>query len=627
MQKFWQFKASVNGGAELVLDGPISSTTWFGDEVTPKAFKHELKQFAGQKVTVVINSPGGDVFAGVSIYNALREHDASVDVRVVGLAASAASLIAMVGEKITMAPGSMMMIHNPWTSAIGDSKEMLKTADVLDSIRDAFLSIYTTRSGKSEEDVKQLLDDETWMTASEAVEMGFADEEVEAVGPSVKDALKNALMGDMAVAYNMSATKVALEDLATKLEAQDDSELTEPEADANEADNAEKTAEEEVVETPDAEPISTEKETPEMTEEEKLAAAAQIEVAKPAPTISATAELKDYLASNQAMEDFAQVLVANAGKSGEEVHQAWKAELHVKMGVTNPEVFLPASVITAIEDAFKEGGEIWNLVNKTGLDVFNTAWDSATGADTRARGYRRSEAEAKAEEVITLSQRTLRPQFVYKYITLNKEDVKNQRSTGALVRYVLTELPHRIIREIERAIVIEDGRADNDDYKIVEGNPNGFYSIKADAAAENFFAARYVPEAGESHYSALLHARDLLKGEGAVYLIAKKGYVTSMLLEQSVSGGFMFPVGSNIPGLLGFAGLIEPDWLDDTTDTTNDAYLVRLNNYRVVGDQSIEAFTNFTLNTNKQEYLQEIWAGGGLSGQKVAVAIAVTPES
>ena len=132
------------------------------------------------------------------------------------------------------------------------------------------------------------------------------------------------------------------------------------------------------------------------------------------------------------------------------------------MGVTNPEIFLPeALLLTQIEDAFKAGGEIWNRVTKTGVDVFKAAWDiedDVNSEDGRGRGYNRADEENKAEQVLEFDERVLRPQFVYKYIQLNKEDIKNQRSTGALVTYVLSELPKRIVREVERAIVIGDGR-------------------------------------------------------------------------------------------------------------------------------------------------------------------------
>ncbi len=353
-----------------------------------------------------------------------------------------------------------------------------------------------------------------------------------------------------------------------------------------------------------------------MTEAEKAAQIAkdQILPENQAPAVPKVS-VKDYLKTDASVEAFARVLEAQAGKTSEDVRMAWKEHLAVEMGVTNPEVFLPAALITEIEDAFKKGGEIWNRVTKTGLDVFQANWDSVTGEDSRAKGYNRDEEEEKAEELITIQGRTLRPQFIYKYITLNKEDIKNQRSTGALVRYVLSERPRRIVREVERAIVIGDGRTPGSDFAIAS-----YVSIKSDAVAENYTVAE-----DETRYAALLRAKDLLDTDGTPVLISKKGYLTELLLEENVNGGFLFAPGTNLAALLGFDASIEPDWMDE--DTAYDAYIVVLQNYKTVGDDSIEAFTNFTLKTNKQEYLQEIWSGGGLTKRKSAVGITAVSES
>lgn len=189
-------------------------------------------------------------------------------------------------------------------------------------------------------------------------------------------------------------------------------------------------------------------------------------------------ELKTYLKSKTAIQDFANVLSANAGGTAAEVKDAWGEHLKATMAVSNIEILLPTALITAIEDAFEKGGEIWNLVNKTGLTVFRNAIDTATGEVSRAKGNVRG--TTKGEETITLADRVVRAQFIYKYLTLNKEDLRENRDTGALLRYVLTELPNRIVREVERAIVIGDGRASNSEFKI-----NSFVAIKADAAANN----------------------------------------------------------------------------------------------------------------------------------------------
>jgi ATP-dependent Clp protease protease subunit len=133
-------------------------------------------------ITVRINSGGGDVFAGVAIHSMLKRHQANVTVYIDGLAASIASIIAMAGDKVIMPKGSMMMIHNPWSFTGGDANDFRKMADTLDAIRDSMIPIYADKTGMTSEEIIALLDAETWLSAEEAVEMGFATE--------VEDSLK-----------------------------------------------------------------------------------------------------------------------------------------------------------------------------------------------------------------------------------------------------------------------------------------------------------------------------------------------------------------------------------------------------------------------------------------------------
>jgi ATP-dependent Clp protease protease subunit len=159
---------------ELVIYGDIGESFW-GDSVTASDVKRMLDDMTGD-LTVRINSPGGSVFDGFAIYNLLRAHDGSVTVYVDGLAASAASVIAMAGNEVVMGAASMMMIHDPWTMSIGDANEMRKTADTLDKIRDSIVDAYATKAVDIErEEIATMMAQETWMTASEAQEFGFAN--------------------------------------------------------------------------------------------------------------------------------------------------------------------------------------------------------------------------------------------------------------------------------------------------------------------------------------------------------------------------------------------------------------------------------------------------------------------
>lgn len=177
------------GRGEVYLYGPIGES-FFGDSVTTKQVADELKALRGARtIDVRINSDGGDVFAGRTIYTLLQAHPATITVHVDGLAASIASLIAMVGEEIHMAEGAMMMVHNPWMMAMGDDREMERAADLLRTVKEQTRNTYASRTGQSPEFVQELMDAETWMTAEEALENGFATSIVEdlKVAASVRD--------------------------------------------------------------------------------------------------------------------------------------------------------------------------------------------------------------------------------------------------------------------------------------------------------------------------------------------------------------------------------------------------------------------------------------------------------
>ncbi|KEO84764.1 head maturation protease, ClpP-related [Tumebacillus flagellatus] len=182
---FWKMAISPrnSSAAEILLYGPISESTWWGDEITPQQFADDLAALGPvSEITVRINSGGGDVFAGMSINAMLKRHAATVTVYIDGLAASIASIIAMAGDKVVMPRGSMMMVHNPWSSLWGgDANDFRTAADVLDKIRDSMIEVYAARTGLTSEELKSIMDAETWMTATEAVEKGFADEVEDAI--------------------------------------------------------------------------------------------------------------------------------------------------------------------------------------------------------------------------------------------------------------------------------------------------------------------------------------------------------------------------------------------------------------------------------------------------------------
>nr|DAE90602.1 MAG TPA: Putative ATP dependent Clp protease [Caudoviricetes sp.] len=183
-RKFWNWKSKKTLNREtneevieriLELHGTIAEESWFDDDLTPQMFKDELNAGSGD-ITVWINSPGGDCVAAAQIYNMLADYKGDVTVKIDGIAASAASVIAMAGNTVLMSPVSMMMIHNPATMAFGDHTEMEKAIEMLEGVKDSIINAYVLKTGLSRAKLSRLMDAETWMDATKAVELGFADD-------------------------------------------------------------------------------------------------------------------------------------------------------------------------------------------------------------------------------------------------------------------------------------------------------------------------------------------------------------------------------------------------------------------------------------------------------------------
>lgn len=172
--KFWNW--SENDGERILrIDGIIAEESWIDDDVTPKQFQSELMSGEGN-VSLWINSAGGDVVAACQIYNLLKDYKGKVTVKIDGLAASAASMIAMAGDEILMSPVSTMMIHNPVASAYGNTEEMEKVIDMLGEIKESILNAYELKTHLSRTKISHMMDEETWINANKAVELGFADD-------------------------------------------------------------------------------------------------------------------------------------------------------------------------------------------------------------------------------------------------------------------------------------------------------------------------------------------------------------------------------------------------------------------------------------------------------------------
>lgn len=208
-KKFWRWtnlapETGQESEAERVLElyGTIAEESWFDDDITPQMFREEL--FAGNgPVTIWLNSPGGDCIAASQIYSMLMDYTGSVTVKIDGIAASAASVIAMAGTTVLMAPTALMMIHNPMTVAFGDTAEMQKAIDMLDEVKESIVNAYEIKTGMSRAKISHLMDSETWMNANRAIELGFADDILE-------DKKKKCATDDVAFSFAAKSSQMRL---------------------------------------------------------------------------------------------------------------------------------------------------------------------------------------------------------------------------------------------------------------------------------------------------------------------------------------------------------------------------------------------------------------------------------
>ena len=175
MRKFWNWIRDETGGRTLRLEGPIDSQSVWGDEITPAMFREDLEAEDGD-ITVWINSAGGNVFAAAEIYTMLKDYKGVVTVRIASLAASAASVVAMAGNRVEMSPTALLMLHDPSTIAMGNTKDMERAIKTLNEVKESIINAYTAKSGLSHKKVADMMSNETWLSAKKAVELGFADE-------------------------------------------------------------------------------------------------------------------------------------------------------------------------------------------------------------------------------------------------------------------------------------------------------------------------------------------------------------------------------------------------------------------------------------------------------------------
>lgn len=195
-----EIQAAANDDTTINIYDIIGEDYWTGDGMTAKIVSGVLNRNKGKAITVNINSPGGSFFEGVAIYNLLKSHDADVNVRIIGIAASAASIVAMAGTNIQIAESGFLMIHNAWTIAMGNKSAMREVADTLAQFDESMAGVYSKKTGIDADEVKEMLDEETWISGKDAIDMGFAN--------SFLDSDTSVIEASEKTGYNSSLKKI-----------------------------------------------------------------------------------------------------------------------------------------------------------------------------------------------------------------------------------------------------------------------------------------------------------------------------------------------------------------------------------------------------------------------------------
>lgn len=345
-------------------------------------------------------------------------------------------------------------------------------------------------------------------------------------------------------------------------------------------------------------------------------------------TVKFSHDRKTWLDSDDAMIAFERALIDTDNKGVEAFHREWADIVNRNMSDTasfgvdgdNVNKFIPTAAITTIADALNtRGSGLWNLLRKTGMDRLTIGGNIAGLTDqTRAHGYPvASYGTKKKEQVLSFVKRELQADYTYKYITLNKGDIRRTQRPGALLRYVLQELPNYIVQTIERQITL-GGYTDMAHFRSV-------VTDAADKSSEwkgNRFALSYTMT-DDAPLMDFVRASHMVRAQGNKVLLCNADTVADLLMSANANGNAYIALGGDdtLARALGVNQIITPEWWTDTDDTTTMGVIMSASHYAVVGDTSIEAFTNFALSTNTNEYLQEIYAGGGLDAEKSAVVI------
>lgn len=335
-----------------------------------------------------------------------------------------------------------------------------------------------------------------------------------------------------------------------------------------------------------------------------------------------------WLDSPRAMAAFERTLIDTDNKGVEAFHKEWADTVSRNMadtasfGVSETDVakFIPTEAITTISDALNtRGSGLWNLFRKTGMDRL-TIGGNVLGLTegTRAHGYPVSSyGTKKKEQAPSFVKRELTADYTYKYITLNKGDIRRTQKPGALLRYILSELPNYIIQTIERQVVL-GGYDDMAHFRSVTTDAED----KSSEWAGNKFALTYTLTE-DAPLMGFVKASHMVRAQGNKVLVCNADTVADLLVSADANGNSFIALGGDdtLARALGVSKIVTPEWWTADDDKKTSGVVMSASHYAFVGDTSVESFTNFALQTNTNEYLQEIYAGGGLDAEKSAVVI------
>lgn len=337
--------------------------------------------------------------------------------------------------------------------------------------------------------------------------------------------------------------------------------------------------------------------------------------------------LDEWLKSEDATKAYEQALwkADNQGVNG--FKAAWREELARHAYSDNSSIdeasvakLVPTSVITEIEDALNKASDLWPLYRKLDVDSFTVGAQLAgLTDDTRAHGYKVADyGTSKKTQKFNLVERKLAADFVVKYAVLNKGDIRRTDKPGALVKYLLSEMPNYILHAIDRQIIL-GGYTDMDFFRSVQTDAK---DNSSEFAGKNFVLSATEGDRANLVLDVVGLAAKITAAGTKVLVMSPETKVDVITAADGIGRPLVGYGNDNLAAYLGVDKVITPDWWTDADDANTRAVIIVPEAYGVVGDTSISAFTNFALKTNEQEYLSEIFAGGALTKVKSAGVLA-----